>query len=98
MASASLPFADTNVISSLKPFCFRMRGRMSFSNVCVNSLPVLGLRWMDTFRVYIWKSLRCCSLEGTVPIWFRQATIRDCTTIVKHPTLLDGIVNQQLLT
>ena len=43
MAIASLPPAPRNVISSLKPFCLRSRGRMSFSNVWVNSLALIGL-------------------------------------------------------
>src|SRR5438093_10625750 len=53
IATASERSEATNEISSLKPFCFRSRGRTSFSSVRVNSPAVLAFRWMDTLRAYI---------------------------------------------
>src|SRR6266498_208363 len=87
MASASLPSEPRNVISSLKPFCFRSRGRMSFSSVLVNSVAVLGLRLIETFRAYITNSLGCLSLWGFTNPVHRPAIYGDvlylssvCTT------------------
>src|SRR3989454_5107178 len=53
IATASERSEATNEISSLKPFCFRSRGRTSFSSVWVNSPAVLAFRCMDTLRAYI---------------------------------------------
>src|SRR5438445_13319443 len=53
IATASERSEVRNEISSLKPFCFRSRGRTSFSSVRVNSPAVLAFRWMDTLRAYI---------------------------------------------
>src|SRR5438034_10911230 len=53
IATASERSGATNEISSLKPFCFRSRGRTSFSSVWVNSPAVLAFRCMDTLRAYI---------------------------------------------
>src|SRR5260370_26213586 len=53
MGTASAPSGATNEISSLKPFCFRSRGRTSFSSVWVNSPAVLAFRCRDTLRAYI---------------------------------------------
>src|SRR3989475_401472 len=53
IATASERSEVRNEISSLKPVCFRSRGRTSFSRVRVNSPAVLAFRWMDTLRAYI---------------------------------------------
>src|ERR1700704_121524 len=53
IATASERSEVKNEISSLKPFCFRSRGRTSFSTVRVNSPAVLAFRWMDILRAYI---------------------------------------------
>src|SRR2546425_12875092 len=53
IATASERSKATNEISSLKPFCFRSRGRTSFSSVWVNSLAVLAFRCRDILRAYI---------------------------------------------
>src|SRR5207302_9320536 len=53
IATASERSEATNEISSLKPFCFRSRGRTSFSSVWVNSPAVLAFRCRDTLRAYI---------------------------------------------
>src|SRR6266571_6207406 len=53
IATASERSGATNEISSLKPVCFRSRGRTSFSNVRVNSPAVLAFRCRDTLRAYI---------------------------------------------
>src|SRR5216117_2553497 len=53
IATASERSGATKEISSLKPCCFRSRGRTSFSSVRVNSPAVLAFRWMDTLRAYI---------------------------------------------
>src|SRR2546425_12383545 len=53
IATASERSEVRNEISSLKPFCFRSRGRTSFSSVWVNSPAVLAFRCMDTLRAYI---------------------------------------------
>src|SRR6266704_3587586 len=58
IATASERSGATNEISSLKPFCFRSRGRTSFSNVRVNSPAVLAFRCRDTLRAYISTPLR----------------------------------------
>src|SRR2546425_5089213 len=43
-------FRSTNVISSLKPFCLRSRGMISFSIIRVNSVALWGFRYMETCR------------------------------------------------
>src|SRR5438132_12964517 len=53
IATASERSAARHDISSLKPFCFRSRGRTSFSSVWVISPAVLAFRCMDTLRAYI---------------------------------------------
>src|SRR3989442_7544894 len=53
IATASERSEVRNEISSLKPFCFRSRGRTSFSSVRVNSPAVLAFKSMDTMRAYI---------------------------------------------
>src|SRR5213594_3631305 len=53
IATASERSAARNEISSLKPFCFRSRGRTSFSSVWVNSPAVLAFRCRDTLRAYV---------------------------------------------
>src|SRR6266496_2724301 len=58
IATASERSGATNEISSLKPVCFRSRGRTSFSNVRVNSPAVLAFRCRDTLRAYISTPLR----------------------------------------
>src|SRR6266511_3327601 len=53
IATASERSEATNEISSLKPFCFRSRGRTSFSSVWVNSPAVLASdAWTHCVRTY----------------------------------------------
>src|SRR5216117_4533888 len=63
IATASERSEVRNEISSLKPFCFRSRGRTSFSSVRVNSPAVLAFRWMDTLRAYISRLLGYSDVE-----------------------------------
>src|SRR3989449_3502773 len=63
IATASERSEATNEISSLKPFCFRSRGRTSFSSVWVNSPAVLAFRCMDTLRAYICRPLGYCDVN-----------------------------------
>src|SRR6266571_2248933 len=57
IATASERSEVRNEISSLKPVCFRSRGRTSFSSVRVNSPAVLAFKCRDTLRAYISDSL-----------------------------------------
>src|SRR6266550_4941641 len=63
IATASERSEVRNEISSLKPVCFRSRGRTSFSSVRVNSPAVLAFRWMDTLRAYISRLLGYCDVN-----------------------------------
>src|SRR6266702_3194096 len=63
IATASERSAATNEISSLKPFCFRSRGRTSFSSVRVNSPAALAFRCKDTLRAYISRLLGYCDVN-----------------------------------
>jgi hypothetical protein len=63
----------TNVISSWNPFCFRSRGRMSFSILWVDSATLLGFRCMETLRVNMTLSLVLNAKGGESDnhYWFR---------------------------
>src|SRR6266487_1796313 len=79
IATASERSGATNEISSLKPVCFRSRGRTSFSNVRVNSPAALAFRCKDTLRAYISTPLR--DLHDSYSVSVRVTT----SLILVHP-------------
>ena len=63
-ALLAVPQADGNRVLAagaqerdlvLEAVLLAQTGRISFSKVLVNSLAVLGLRWSETLRAYIWR-------------------------------------------
>src|SRR6266513_4875583 len=76
IATASERSDVKNEISSLKPFCFRSRGRTSFSSVRVNSPAVLAFRCRDTLRAYISDSLATPTLNTYVTTTLAWCVLR----------------------